>query len=331
MAENKKIALLGSGSWATAIAKILHLNVDTLYWYIREPEIIEGITKHKHNPLYVSDIEFDNSKLIISNNPDEIVSQADIIIFCVPSKFIVSLCDLITVDLSKKQLVTAIKGIEPNRVILISEYLQERFGVTENNLAVISGPCHAEEVALERLSYLTIGSGNQEFAAEVAKLMSVYFIKTCISNDIIGIEYSAVLKNIMALATGISHGLGYGDNFTSVLISNAIQEIKRFLDTVKPTVRDINDSVYLGDLLVTAYSQFSRNRAFGMMIGKGYSVKSAELEMNMIAEGYFAVSCVHELNAKYNVSMPITKTVYNVLYEKISPIMEMRILENSMR
>lgn len=327
----KKIALLGSGSWATAIAKILQTNIDTLYWYIREPEIIEGITKHKHNPLYVSDIEFRTDKLCISNNVNEIVKQADIIIFCVPSKFIVSLCDSITEDLSKKQFVTAIKGIEPNEVILISDYLKKRYSVNSQNVAVVSGPCHAEEVALERLSYLTIGSPNLEFAQEIADKFTVYFIKTCVSKDIDGIEYSAVLKNIMALATGIGHGLGYGDNFTSVLISNAIQEMKRFLDAVNPIERDVNDSVYLGDLLVTAYSQFSRNRTFGMMIGKGYSVKSAELEMNMIAEGYYGVNCITQINQKYSVDMPITRAVYHILYDRISPSMEFKILAESFK
>ncbi len=331
MSIQKRVALLGSGSWATAIAKILHTNVKQLNWYIREPEIIDGIVTNNSNPLYVSDIKFNTDKLFVTNNPNEAVANADIIIFCVPSKFAVSLCDLITADLSQKQLVTAIKGIEPNEIVLISEYLQQRFSVTSTNMAVVSGPCHAEEVALERLSYLTIGSPNAELSQELSELFSVHFIKTCTSQDIIGIEYSAVLKNIMALATGIAHGLGYGDNFTSVLISNAIQEIKRFLDTTAPTVRDINDSVYLGDLLVTAYSQFSRNRAFGMMIGKGYSVKSAELEMNMIAEGYYGVYCINHINKQFNVNMPITQAVYKILYEKVSPKKEFKLLSDCFR
>ena len=202
--------------------------------------------------------------------------------------------------------------------VLVSEYLQQRFNVSTDQMAVISGPCHAEEVALERMSYLTIGSSNAELAKEVADIMSVSFIHTCTSKDMEGIEYSAVMKNVMALATGIAHGLGYGDNFTSVLITNAIQEMKRFLDAVKPMERDINDSVYLGDLLVTAYSQFSRNRSFGMMIGKGYSVKAAQLEMNMIAEGYNGVYCIMHTNERYGVEMPITQAVYRILYERHS-------------
>ena len=327
----KKVALLGSGSWASAIAKILHISQKSIAWYIREPEIIEGITTQKHNPNYVSDIEYDIRNLELYNNADDAVRDADIIIFCVPSKFIDSLCENITVDLSKKQLVTAVKGMETEQEILVSEFLQQRFGVTKDQLAVVSGPCHAEEVALERMSYLTIGSANQELAKDVADIFTVSFIRTTLSYDMEGIEYSAVMKNIMALATGIAHGLGYGDNFTSVLITNAIQEMKRFLDTVKPTPRDINDSVYLGDLLVTSYSQFSRNRSFGMMIGKGYSVKTAELEINMVAEGFTGVACINHVNNRYGVDMPITQAVYNILYEHRSARREFKLLSEKFK
>lgn len=331
MEITKKIALLGSGSWASAIVKILHISQKSVSWYIREPEILEGILETKHNPMYVSDIEYNTNKLKLFGDVNEAVKDADIIIFCVPSKFVASLCNGITEDLSKKQLVTAVKGMEPEKIMLVSEYLQERFNVSADQMAVISGPCHAEEVALERMSYLTIGSSNQALAAEVAEIMSVSFIHTCVSKDMEGIEYSAVMKNVMALATGIAHGLGYGDNFTSVLITNAIQEMKRFLDAVKPMERDINDSVYLGDLLVTAYSQFSRNRSFGMMIGKGYSVKAVQLEMNMIAEGYNGVYCIIHANERYNVDMPITQAVYNVLYERHSARREFKSLSEKFK
>ena len=331
MEITKKIALLGSGSWASAIVKILHISQKSVSWYIREPEILEGILETKHNPMYVSDIEYNTNKLKLFGDVNEAVKDADIIIFCVPSKFVASLCNGITEDLSKKQLVTAVKGMEPEKIMLVSEYLQERFNVSTDQMAVISGPCHAEEVALERMSYLTIGSSNQQLASEVAEMMSVSFIHTCVSKDMEGIEYSAVMKNVMALATGIAHGLGYGDNFTSVLITNAIQEMKRFLDAVKPMQRDINDSVYLGDLLVTAYSQFSRNRSFGMMIGKGYSVKAAQLEMNMIAEGYNGVYCIVHANERYNVDMPITQAVYNILYERHSARREFKALSEKFK
>lgn len=328
---SKKIAILGSGSWASALAKIIHNNVETLHWYVREPEIIESLQKHNRNALYVSEINYTTEKLVVSNNINEIVAAADTIIFCVPSKFIISLCNTIECDLSQKELITAIKGMEPVEITLISEYFKTRFNVTDNQIAVISGPCHAEEVAMERLSYLTIGSQNQELANEVAQLLTSYYIKTCTSFDVVGIEYASVLKNIMALATGIAHGLGYGDNFTSVLISNAIQEMQRFIHAANPLARDINDSVYLGDLLVTAYSQFSRNRSFGVMIGKGYSVQSAEWEMNMVAEGYYGVNCIIQINQKFNVEMPITQAVYNILYNKISPSMEFKILAENLK
>jgi len=326
MKSKNTVALLGSGSWASAIVKILHMSQKSVSWYIREPEIKEGIEQTGHNPMYVSDIEYNTKKLRIFDNADDAVRNADIVIFCVPSKFIDSLCAGITVDLSKKQLVTAVKGMEPEKVMLVSEYLQERFKVKVRQMAVISGPCHAEEVAMERVSYLTIGSANQKLAKTVAEMLKVPFIHTSLSKDMEGIEYSAVMKNVMALASGIAHGLGYGDNFTSALTSNAIQEMKRFLDVVKPLKRDINDSVYLGDLLVTAYSQFSRNRSFGTMIGKGYSVKAAQLEMNMVAEGYTGVYCIVHANEKYNVDMPITQAVYSVLYERHSARKEFKAL-----
>ena len=327
----KKVALIGSGSWATAIAKILLQNIDNLKWYIREPEIISHMLKHQHNPLYLSAIQFDISKLELYDNVNEVIEDADIVIFCIPSKFVKGLAENITVSFAGKQIVTAIKGIVPDENLLISEYIKKCFGVDDNHMTVFSGPCHAEEVALERLSYLTVGSQNHEFACEFAEMVSSHFIRANISADVQGIEYGAVMKNIMALAAGICHGLGYGDNFTSVLISNAIQEMKRFVDAVHPLQRDIKDSVYLGDLLVTAYSQFSRNRTFGAMIGKGYSVKSAELEMTMIAEGYYAVYSIKTINEQYGVDMPITNAVYNILYERFAPALEFKVLSEHLK
>lgn len=328
---NKKITLIGSGSWATAIAKLIHINVPSLSWYIREDEIIRNIQKHKRNSLYLSSVKFDTERLQLFDDINTALKDADILIFCVPSKYIKGVCDQINIDISDKEVITAIKGIEPSDNLLISEYLHENFSVPYEQLGAISGPCHAEEVALERLSYLTIATKTRGLAEDISKVLSNHFIKTYISDDIIGVEYAGVLKNVMALAAGICHGLGYGDNFTSVLISNAIQEMGRFINEVNHLDRDINDSVYLGDLLVTAYSQFSRNRTFGAMIGKGYTVKSAELEMSMVAEGYYGVRCIHDINERYGVEMPITQAVYNVLYERISPSMEFKILSESLR
>lgn len=332
MLTDQKIAIIGSGSWATAIAKMIHINVDKLHWYLREAKAIKHISKHSRNPLYLSSVKFDTSRLELHSDVNEAIASADIIVFCVPSKFLKSLTATITVSLKGKKVISAIKGIVPGENMLVSEYLAEKYALSKDCVGVVSGPCHAEEVALERLSYVTVASKSYELAEYFAKALQTYYIKTTISKDLVGIEYSAVLKNVMALATGICHGLGYGDNFTSVLISNAIQEIARFVDAVSPHEdRDINDSVYLGDLLVTAYSQFSRNRTFGTMIGKGYSVKSAELEMSMIAEGYYVADSIKQINDNYQVDMPIVEAVYNILYERYSPQLEIQLLSECLR
>lgn len=331
MGSSKQIAMLGSGSWATALAKIIHNNVDKLNWYIREPEVLDHIRFYNRNSLYLSSVKFDVERLDLYDDINKCIENSDIIVFCIPSKFIKFIVNSINVSFEGKKIVSAIKGIEPRENKLMSEFFIQEFGLSESDVSVIAGPCHAEEVAFERLSYLTIGSSDETYAYYISSLLNTYYIKTSVSDDVYGLEYAAVLKNVMALAAGICHGLGYGDNFTSVLISNAIQEMKRFVDVVRPQDRDIDASGYLGDLLVTAYSQFSRNRTFGAMIGKGYSVKSAELEMNMIAEGYYGVNCITQINEKYKVDMPITNAVYHVLYDRISPAIEFGILSDKMR
>ncbi|MDM8159105.1 NAD(P)H-dependent glycerol-3-phosphate dehydrogenase [Labilibaculum sp. K2S] len=331
MNKSSKIAIIGGGSWATAIAKIFMENVAEINWYMRNPDTIDQFKELGHNPRYITSAEFDIDKINFSHNIDEIVTNSDIIIFAIPSAFLKNALKNLTVSLKDKFVVSAIKGIVPDENMIIGEFFNEKYNVPIDNIGVISGPCHAEEVALERLSYLTIASQNTKNARVLALKMECAYIKTTISDDIYGTEYSAVLKNVIAIASGICHGLRYGDNFQAVLISNAIQEIKRFVDTVHPITRDIKSSAYLGDLLVTCYSQFSRNRTFGTMIGKGYSVKFAQLEMHMIAEGYYAVSCIKEINDKYKVHMPITMAVYNILYEKISPAMEIKLLTEDLR
>jgi glycerol-3-phosphate dehydrogenase (NAD(P)+) len=243
----------------------------------------------------------------------------------------VKLFENTTPDLFKGKVVySAVKGIVPEYNAIPARFFHKTFGTPYSDIGIISGPCHAEEVALERLSYLTIASQNEVQAKEMASALACRYIKTTISDDLFGTELSAVLKNVYALAAGICAGLGYGDNFQSVLISNAIQEIENFIDEVSPIHRDVKSSAYLGDLLVTAYSKFSRNRTFGQMIGKGYSVKTAQLEMEMIAEGYYATKCAVEINKKFNVEMPILQAVYNILYEKISPTIEMKILSDKL-
>ncbi len=324
MMSNKKIAVIGGGSWATAIVKMLSNNCDTIFWWIRNQEVLNHIQQHKHNPNYLTSVEFDVKKLALNNSIAEIVKQADVLIMAVPSAFLKdALKGLTKSDFKDKHVFSAIKGIVPDELLIVGEFFNTIYEIPMQNIGVITGPCHAEEVAMEKLSYLTIASQNTDSASFVASKLNCRHIKTTVSDDIYGTEYSAVLKNVFAIASGIYHGLGYGDNFQAVLISNAIQEIKRFVDAVHPIDRDIKSSAYLGDLLVTAYSQFSRNRSFGNMIGKGYSVKSAQMEMNMIAEGYYGVKCIYEINKKYKVEMPISNAVYSVLYEKKSPNTEM--------
>ena len=324
-----KIAMIGGGSWATAIVKMLsdNLSEKEIYWWMRNEVAIDHIKKFKHNPHYLSSVEIKLADDHLSSNVKEIISAADFVILNVPAAFIKETLSSITSDdLKGKKIVSAIKGIVPEDNLIIGEFLHERYAIPYHDILVVSGPCHAEEVAFEKLSYHTIACTDIEKASGFASLLNTHYIKTNVSDDIFGTEYAAVLKNIYAVASGICHGIGYGDNFQAVLISNAIREIKRFVDAVHPINRDIMESAYLGDLLVTAYSQFSRNRTFGNMVGKGYTVKSAQLEMNMIAEGYYAAKCMHIKNLEFNVDMPISKAVHNILYENRSPQMEMKLL-----
>jgi glycerol-3-phosphate dehydrogenase (NAD(P)+) len=325
----KKIAVIGGGSWATAIVKILTDNVadKEIFWWMRSLSAIEHIQQYKHNPNYLSSVEIKVPAPNISSDIRQVILKADAILLNIPAAFLKeALNDITAEDLKGKKIISAIKGIVPDENLIIGEFMNQKYGVPLHDVLVISGPCHAEEVALEKLSYLTIASRDTEAAACFADMLNTRYIKTNVSDDIYGTEYAAVLKNIYAVASGICHGVGYGDNFQAVLISNAISEMKRFVDAVHPIDRDIKESAYLGDLLVTAYSQFSRNRTFGNMIGKGYTVKSAQLEMNMIAEGYYAVNCLHQINKSYKVHMPICRAVYAVIYEQHSPQIEMKLL-----
>jgi len=326
MSTEKKIAVIGGGSWATAIVKMLANNVDTLLWWMRNEEAVQHIKETQHNPRYLSGARINTDVVEVSSNLKAICDQADVIILAVPSAFLHTTLSALEIDLSKKTFFSAVKGIIPEHNQIVGEYIQSEYNVPLNQIGVITGPCHAEEVALERLSYLTVACEDLTVAEFMAEQLRCRYIKATTSDDIYGTEYSAVLKNVVAVAAGIAHGLGYGDNFLSVLISNAIREIKRFVDTVHPINRDIKDSAYLGDLLVTAYSKFSRNRTFGTYIGKGYSVKAAQMDMNMVAEGYYAVKCIKEINKDFGVDMPITDSVYRMVYEKMSPRLEFKLL-----
>lgn len=331
MSAEPKVAMIGGGSWATALVKILSENNERIGWWMRSEEAIEHLVLHGHNPNYLSSVYFDPLRLELSMDLNKIVEEHDILFFAVPSAFLKKALEPLTVSLKDKIIVSAIKGIIPDENQIVGEYLHERYDIPFDRIAVVTGPCHAEEVALERLSYLTAASESNDVAKIIKRNLVCDYIKCTTSDDIIGTEYAAVMKNIIAIAAGICHALGYGDNFQAVLVVNAIKEMKRFIKNVYPNKRDVTDSAYLGDLLVTAYSQFSRNRTFGNMVGKGYSVRSAMLEMNMVAEGYYAVDCVKKMGKLHDVSMPICNMVYKVLYEGKSPRKQVAKLADKMK
>jgi len=312
-----KVAVLGGGSWATALAKILLPNCNSLLWYMRRDDRIEEFLRLGHNPAYLTDVTFDTSRIAFSSDINHVCAEADVLLLAMPSPYFKNHTDKISVDISSKIIVSAIKGIVPDDNVLITDYMTDKFGVDNRRELVISGPCHAEEVALDRPSYLTVGCHDTELANKFANLISGKHTHAIISGDVEGIEYAAVLKNIYAIAAGIIHGMKRGDNFSAMLISNAIREMERFVDVAAPAKRQICDSVYLGDLLVTAYSRFSRNHNFGSMIGKGYSVTAACMEMEQTAEGYYAAKCITDINNRFKVDMPILDAVYDILYRRV--------------
>ena len=316
MAFPGKIAVLGGGSWATAIAKLLLKNHSHNHWYMRRKDRIEEFQKVGHNPAYLTSVQFDTDRITFYSSLNQVVKESDTLILVTPSPYLKLHLKKLKVPIKDKLILSAIKGIVPEENMIVTDYLHEFYQVPQENIAVVGGPCHAEEVALERLSYLTIACPDTAKAEMLASLLHCHFIKTVISNDVIGIEYASVLKNVYAIAAGICNGVKYGDNFHAVLVSNAIQELTRFVNTVHPIERNTCDSAYLGDLLVTSYSQFSRNYNFGTMIGKGYSVKAAQIQMEMIVEGYYGTKCIKEINERYRVEMPILEAVYNILYQK---------------
>ena len=316
-----KFGVIGSGSWGTALIKILSENNDEINWYIRNKDNIDFISKNSHNPNYLSSVELKLKKIKIFENINDVVSNSDVIIIAVPSEYVNQEMKKIEVDISDKIIMCALKGLVPETNLLFGEHMQKHYNVSIDNFLVIGGPCHAEEVALEKLSYLTIGSSNLSLCKLISAKFKCKYINVKASDDVIGIEYASMLKNIFALAVGISNGLGYGDNYQSVLVSNSIKEMKRFISKRHKIKRNINNSAYLGDLLVTGYSSFSRNRMFGNMIGKGYTVRAAQLEMKMVAEGCIATKKAYLLNQESNkkAKTPIIDAVYKILYEKRSP------------
>jgi glycerol-3-phosphate dehydrogenase (NAD(P)+) len=327
LAERKhRIGVLGGGSWATAIVKMLSENCNNVFWWMRNEAAAEYIIEYRHNPNYLQSVEIQTDIVAVTTDLEEVVEECDILIIAIPAAFLNAAFENPPEGLKDKIIFSAIKGIVPEYGSIPARFFHKRFGTPYDNLGIVGGPCHAEEVALEKLSYLTLACPSLHNAKIMADALACRYMRTSTSEDLFGTEISAVLKNIYAVASGICHGVGYGDNFQAVLVANAICEIERFVDAVNPVHRDVKSSAYLGDLMVTAYSPYSRNRTFGNMIGKGLSVKAAQFEMNMVAEGYYAAKSIHEMNKKYGVDMPIANMVYNILYEKISPIIEIQIL-----
>ena len=310
---------MGGGSWATALAKLLLQNTDSIIWYMRRDDRIEDFKRLYHNPTYLSSIKFPIDRIQFDSDINAVCNNADTLLMAMPSPYFKSHLSKLSADISKKFIIVATKGIIPDENQAISDYLIDHYGISPDKIIIVSGPCHAEEVALDRLSFLTVASSNTDYADKFCKCINGNAMRTITSSDVIGIEYAGVLKNIYAIASGIVHGLKCGDNFQAMLLSNAIKEMELFLHAVNPAPRNINDSVYLGDLLVTSYSRFSRNHNFGAMIGRGYSVKAAMMEMEMVAEGYYGTKCINEINKHYHIHMPILDCVYNILYNCKSP------------
>ena len=325
------IAVIGGGSWATALANVIVGNTSRIGWYMRREDRIAEFRRTGHNPAYITSLQFDVSQIAFSSDLNKTAEKYDTLVFVTPSPYLKDHLKKLTVSIRDKFIVIAIKGIVPDENLLCSEYFHEKFDVPYDNLAVIGGPSHAEEVAMHRLTYLTIGCQDLDKAQAFADVLRTDYIKPHVSSDIIGIEYAAVLKNVYAIAAGMCDGLKYGDNFQAILVSNAMQEMSRFLNAVSPISREPYGSAYLGDLLVTSYSNFSRNRCFGTMIGKGYSVKSAQIEMEMIAEGYYGTKCMTEINSRMHIAMPILDTMYRILYEQACPAKEIEHLTNLFR
>lgn len=320
------ISVIGHGSWATAIVKILLENNNEVHWYVRNSDVREHLAQHHTNPKYLSQVHFYTNKLHVTESLNGAVSASEIVVLATPSAFIKLVMSELTESLNDKIVVSAIKGIVPDDYLTIAEYVNHQYGLPFDQIGIITGPCHAEEVALERLSYLTMVCKDEELAVAIGEKFKTDYINIITSTDIYGAEYGAVLKNIYAIAVGMCHAIGYGDNFLAVLISNATMEMDNFMTCTYPSQRNICNSAYLGDLLVTCYSQFSRNRTFGLMIGKGYSVKNAQMEMNMIAEGYYATACIRQVKVRtcQELEMPIADAMYAILYEKKSPVKEIK-------
>ena len=313
--STESVAVIGSGSWATALVKIFTDSKIHVHWYVRHPEDVKYIQKNAKNPKYLTGVKFKRNRISVSDDVNGIIDKCKWIVLAVPSAFVAQVLQTIKTDLREKIIISGIKGILTETQQHIGPYMKHHFGLSSDQFVLLTGPSHAEEIALERTSYLTMVCENKEIANNLQKMIRASYIQSRYSDDVIGIEYASILKNVYAIASGMAYGLGYGDNFQSVLISNAMGEMKRFLNLVQPKDRDITQSAYLGDLLVTAYSAFSRNRRFGTLMGRGYTVRGVQMEMQMVAEGYYALKPLRKKAKEIQIEMPILNAVYDIVYQ----------------
>ena len=326
----KKIGVLGSGSWGTAMVKMLTENSKNVLWYVRDKIQADQIIKTGKNPRYLKGLEIDIDKVFLSTDIKEIINKSEIIIITIPSPYIHKILINHKAILKNKIIFSGSKGVVPESHLVISEHLNKFFDISYDNLGILSGPTHAEEIAKNKLSYLTIGSTNKNICNFLSKVLSSSYIKTSISEDVVGIEYAAALKNIYSILVGMSIGLGYGDNFVSVLISHCTKEMIKFIKSIDKIKRDFSHSAYIGDLLVTTYSSYSRNRAFGKMIGEGLSVKKAISKMSMVVEGYYATKNAFEISKNNKESFYIIDTAFEILYNAKNPKEEIKNLSKKL-
>jgi glycerol-3-phosphate dehydrogenase (NAD(P)+) len=324
----KSVMLIGSGSWGTALAKVLLSDPELqLYWYVRRPEAADSIARSGRNPYYLSDIVLDAGRIRVLTSVSEIPTETEQVVVALPAAYSKGVLASMPINRFSGPVISAAKGLMPDEHLTVTEWLEANRLVSPDRLYMIGGPCHSEEVAQEKRSYLTMGGIGLHPVQTLTDLFSCHFISCSASDDLRGIEFAAVLKNVMAVACGMALGSGRGDNFLSVLVSAASRETESFLGKHFPSAaRDINRSAYLGDLLVTCYSPHSRNRALGLLLGRGYSPAEAKTEMNMVAEGYFAVK---SLSMRFDIdSFPIIKAVYSALYEGVSAAKAVKYMED---
>ncbi|HEX5553063.1 MAG TPA: NAD(P)H-dependent glycerol-3-phosphate dehydrogenase [Chitinophagaceae bacterium] len=325
------LTVIGGGSWATALVRIFSDSGVQITWHLRSPETVAHVKEFGRNPNYLSFLQLKKECIQPTSDIHEAVRSSGFILFAVPSAYLENIVsELEAPEMEDKNLLVSIKGIIPHHGLVPSDFLGKKFGVPPARHIILGGPCHAEEVALERKTYITVAAEESALAALVGDSIQLDFIKAIVSDDPLGIEMSAILKNIVGIACGIAKGLNYGDNFQAVLVSNALREVGRFIGSLDEKPRDLTRSGYFGDLLVTAYSEYSRNRTFGQMIGRGYTVHLAQTEMDMVAEGYYAVDGIYNMARKMGQEMPVVSTVYRILYNKISPYIEFKLLEQKL-